>query len=207
MRRPKGQQKNPARGFGAVGLQPFLVFCVFCLFAITLFSPENGFVCSFFSVSLFSPWFLSLFLSHSLSLSLSLSCFFFCFLAFLFIIFFPCFFCCFFLPCFFAFVCFTEKVFERLFFINYFCFLGFPVLFCLSNPFFFICVFFVLSVVFLVNINVFQFSKKTISKTLSFVSRIVQSYRFCKGPIWGQIWVMFEKHCKNRHFSTGLRAL
>ena len=29
MRRQKGQQKNPARGLGAVGLQPFLVFCVF----------------------------------------------------------------------------------------------------------------------------------------------------------------------------------
>ena len=184
MRRPKGQQqKNPARGFGAVGLQPFLVSRVFCLFTITLFPLKTG---SFvhFSVSPFlSPWLLSFFLFHSLSLSLYLvSCF--CFLVFLFIIFFPCFVCCSFLPCFFAFVsrskylkgCFSSII--SVFWVFLFCFVfQIPFFLFLFLSFFQLC---------FGQHKCFQFSKKTISKTLSFVSRIVQSYRFLKGRFGGK---------------------
>ena len=111
------------------------------------------FFCSFFSVSL-SFSLASFIFPFSLSLSIYLvSCFLF--------------------PCFLV-----SSIISVFCFINYFCFLGFPVLFCLSNPFFFSFVYFVLSVVCFGQHKCFQFSKKTISKTPSFVLRIVQSYRF-----------------------------
>ena len=96
-----------------------------------------------FSVPPFlSPWLLSPLLFHSLSLSLS--CFlFFSFLPFLFFLSFLVFLCSF-LPCFFTFVS-RKKIsnitFERLLFIKYFCFRGFPLLLCLSNPFSYFCFF------------------------------------------------------------------
>ena len=149
-----------------------------------------------------SPWFLSLFLFHSLSL---LFLVFFClFLAFLLIS--PSlFFCCSFLPCFFAFV--SRKILhlKGLFSSIIFVFWGFLFCFAFQIPFLNF-VFVVLSVVCFGQHKCSHFSKKNISKTLGFVLRIVQSYRFVKGRFWGQIRLMFEKHCKNRHFNTRLRA-
>ena len=205
MRRPKGQQKNPARGFGVVGLQPFLVFCVFCLFTITLFSPENGFFCSFLSVSL-SFSLASFSFPFSLSLSLSLvSCFLFpCFLVYYssFLVFFVVISCLVSLRLFHG-----KSIWKASFHQSFSVFWVFLFCFVFQILFFFLFLFLSFFQLCFGQHKCFQFSKKTISKTLSFVSRIVQSYRFFKGPIWGQIWVMFEKHCKNRHFSTGLRAL
>ena len=152
MRRPKGQeQKNNARVFGAVGLQPFLVFCVFVFLQKHCLSPEHGLFCSFPNVSLFSL------ASFNSPFSLSVSLFFVsCFFV-------PSLLSCFFvLPCFLLFFlalflcfCFTKKEqhqilhFKGLFiFINHFCFLGFPVLSCLSNPLFCFCFFCSFSCVF-----------------------------------------------------------
>ena len=154
--------------FGVVGLQPFLVFCVFCLFTNTVFPLKTGYFVHFSVSPFLSPWFLSLLLFHSLSLSF-LFFVFFSFLAFLF--FCPSlFFCCYFLPCFFAFFCFTKKTtsnitFERFLFINYFCFWGGGVLFCFvfQIPFLIFCLF-VLSVVCFVNINVFIFQRRPFLK-------------------------------------------
>ena len=206
MRRPKGQeQKSLHVCFGAVGLQPFLVFCVFCLFyKNTVVSPWKR-VILFISQCLpfTSPFSLSVTLSFfTLSLSLSLSCFLFffpsllsCFLSFLvFLLLFLALFLCF---------CFTKnnikyyiwKVsFHYLFSVFCFFFLGGGVLFCfvLQIPFLIFCLF-VLSVVCFCQHKCFHFSKKTISKTPSFVLRIVQSYRLFKGRFWGKIWLMFEK--------------
>ena len=133
MKRPKGQQKNPARVFWACWPSTLLSILCFLFFTKHCFSPENGLFCSFLSVSLSFSLVLSLFLFHSLSLSI---------LFLVFFLFFPCFlvdfllvFLLFCLPCFFVFVSRQNFTFERFFFINYFCFLGFPVLFCLSKPF------------------------------------------------------------------------
>ena len=189
--------------FGAVGLQPFLVFCVFCLLQKHCFSPGNRLFCSFLSVSL-SFSLASFTFPFSLSVSL-VSCFF---------LFIPCFlvdfsflvFLLFFLALFLC-VCFTKKDYIwKASFHQLFLFFGFSCFVLSFKSLFSYFVSFVLSVVCFGQHKCFQFSKKTITKTLSFVSHILQSYRFFKGPIWGQIWVMFEKHCKNRHFSTGLRA-
>ena len=158
--------------FWAVGLQPFLVFCVFWSFyKNTVFPLKTGcFV--HFSVSPLLG--LGFFHFSFFTLCLSLPCF-------LLFVFLPCylvyfvsslFFCCSFLSCFFAFVSRKKTTsnitFERFLFINYFCFGG-GVLFCF----------------------VFQ----------------IPVIIFVKGRFWGQIWLMFEKHCKNRHFSTRSRAL
>ena len=152
--------------FGAVGLQPFLVFCVFVSLQKHSSSPENGLFCSFLSASL--SFSLASFTSpFSLSVSLSLS------LYFLFLVFF-------FLPCFLVFVlpcylllflalflcfCFTKKTtsnitFERFLFINCFLFLGgFLFCFVLQIPVLcFVCLFFQLCV--FVNINVFIFQRR-----------------------------------------------
>ena len=57
----------------------------------------------------------------------------------------------------------SNITFERFLFINYFCFLGFPVLSCLSNPFSYFCFsFFQLCV--LVNTNVFIFQRRPFLK-------------------------------------------
>ena len=54
--------------FGAVGLQPFLVFCVFLVFLQKhCFPTDNGLFCSFLNVPLSFSLVLSLFLFHSLS--------------------------------------------------------------------------------------------------------------------------------------------
>ena len=119
--------------FGVVGLQPFLVFCVFCLLQKHCFPLKTDYFVHFSVSPFLSPWLLSLFLFHSLSLSILFLDFF---------LFLPCFFVDFFLVFLFFFfalflcVCFTKKYYIlKVFFINYFCFLGYPVLFCLSNPF------------------------------------------------------------------------
>ena len=153
------------------------------------FSPENGLFCSFLSASLFfsSVSFTSPF-SFSVSLSLSLSFLFFVFFPSLFSCFFvlPCF-CCYCLPCFFAFV--SRKTQHQILhlkgFFSFFLFFlgggGAGVLFCFVLQILFYFWFFVLSVVCFCQHKCFHFSKKTISKTPSFVLCIVQSYRFFKG--------------------------
>ena len=178
MRRPKGQQKNPASGLGAVGLQPFLVFCVFCLFTITLFSPENGFFCSFFSVSL-SFSLASFIFPFSLSLSLFLylvSCFLFpCFLVCYLL---SLFFCCYFLPCFFAFV--SRKKYLKGFFHQLFLFWGFSCFALSFKSLFFLVLFlsfFQLCV--LVNINVFNSQRRPFLKHQVLFCALCKVIVFC----------------------------
>ena len=206
MKRPKGQQKNSLHVcFGPVGLQPFLVFYVFCLLQKHCFSPENGLFCSFLSVSLSFSLVLSLFLFHSLSLSISFLVFFVFFLAFLlifsflvFLLFFFALFLC---------VCFTTKFYIwKVFFHQLFLFGGgFLFCFVFQNPFLnFVFSFFQLCV--LVNINVFIFQRRPFLKHPVLFCALCKVIIFVKGRFWGQIWLMFEKHCKNEHFSTGLRT-
>ena len=196
-------KKNLHVCFGAVGLQPFLVFCVFCLLQKHCFSPENGLFCSFLSVSLFSPWFF-----HVSFFTLCLSLF--CFLFFLFFSLLSCwlspslFFCCFCLPCFFVFVSRRKLYIWKVSFHQLFLFFLVSC-FVFQNPFLnFVFSFFQLCV--LVNINVFIFQRRPFLKHPVLFCALCKVIIFVKGRFWGQIWLMFEKHCKNKHFSTGLRT-
>ena len=189
---------------GAVGLQPFLVFCVFVFCKNTVFPLETGYFVHFSVSPFLSPWLLSLFLFHSLSL--------------LFLVFFvySLLYCWFLLLCFFVVLSclvslrlFHEKniTFERFLFINYFCFLGVS---CFALPFkslFLILFLSFFQLCVLVNIHVFIFQRRTFLKHSVLFCALCKVIVFVKGRFWGQIRLMFEKHCKNRHFSTRLRAL
>ena len=187
------------------GCWPSTLLSILCFlsFAKTLFFPWKQ-VVLFISQCL--PFFLLGFFHFSF-FTLCLSCFlFFClFLAFLLIS--PSlFFCCSFLPCFLAFVS-RKKLHLKGFFssiISVFgvsCFaLPFKSLFLiLFLSFFQLCV--------LVNINVFIVQRRTFLKHSALFCALRKVTVFAKGRFWGQIRLMFEKHCKNRHLSTGLRAL
>ena len=186
---------NPALHlcFWAVGLQPFLFFGGFWgLLRKTLFFPlKKGYLGSFLSVSL--SFFLVSFTSlchthtHTLSLSLFSSLFFFPLLFFFFLVvlslFLPSlFFCCYFLSCCFVFVSWEEQhqhiTFESFLFIIYVC-LFFCFVFQICS---YLCFFSLFKLCVLVNINVFNFSKETISKTPILVLHIVKGYHFL-GPI------------------------
>ena len=204
MKRPKGQQKNPARVFWACWPSTLLSILCFLSFTKTLFFPWKW-VILFISQCL--PFFLLGFVTFPFSLSVSLylvSCFF-CF-SLLSCWFSPSlFFCCFFLPCFFVFVSRQNFTFEGFFSSLIFVFWGFLFCFVFQNPFLnFVFSFFQLCV--LVNINVFIFQRRPFLKHPVLFCALCKVIIFVKGRFWGQIWLMFEKHCKNEHFSTGLRT-
>ena len=181
--------------FGAVGLQPFLVFCVFVFCKNTVFPLETGYFVHFSVSPFLSPWLLSLFLFHSLSL--------------LFLVFFvySLLYCWFLLLCFFVVLSclvslrlFHEKniTFERFLFINYFCLLGVS---CFALPFkslFLILFLSFFQLCVLVNIHVFIFQRRTFLKHSVLFCALCKVIVFVKGRFWGQIRLMFKKHCKNR---------
>ena len=150
----------------------------------TLFFPlKKGYLGSFLSVSFlclpfvrlaFFHFSLSLSLSISLFLSLFFFLFFFSLLSYLYF-YLPCFLLLF-LFCCFVFVSWEEQLqnitFESLFFTIYFLFFCFVFQICsyLCFSLFNLCV--------MVNINVSNYSKKTISKTPILVLHIVKGYRF-----------------------------
>ena len=204
----------------------FVFLCFFFPFFASrwkdLFHPlKKGILCIIFELSPFS-FVLSLFWppTFSISLSLPLSCYVLSFFLLVFLFCFllvPCF--CLFLSYFFL-LCFcfmkgtTSKYsITKFFFINPFSFLGFSVLFSLSNPFFLIFAFFlILSYVFC-STSMFLVSKTNKSKktTLSFgqeggcnktfflwtcVLQNVKSYRFCLALFWQTFLVDVQKHYK-----------
>ena len=133
--------------FGVVGLQPFLVFCVFCLLQKQCFPLKTDYFVHFSVSPFLSPWLLSLFLFHSLSLSILFLVFFCFFLVFLLICSFLVF-LLFFLPCFIAFVSRKKLLHLKGFFSSTISvFLGILFCFAFQIPFlnfvfyFFSCVF------------------------------------------------------------------
>ena len=151
--------------FWAIGPKPFFYK------KTHWFAPwKKGYSCSFFSLSLSfslasfaSPFSLSLsiylyiFLSLSLSLSISLFLPSFIFHSLFFSL-------LFFLSCLVSLFGFMKEqhqmiTFERFVFINPFCLFGFPVLFCLSVPFSYLCVFPYPKLCVLVNVHVLSFEE------------------------------------------------
>ena len=199
-----------------------VLFCYLFVFVSlweeNLFSPKQSNCYLFFSHPFFLPSFIltpfSLSLSLCLSLSLSLSCdflssflvlFIYCFLLLL------CF--CLLIICLAFLLLFHEKnnikqIIGKLFFINQFCFVWFPVLLCLSNPFLLSLHFPYLKVCFFQHQD-FYLSKKTTNKTPIldevggcnelFLNNLcwqnVKSYCFF-GPILAIIWLMFKSTVK-----------
>ena len=188
------------------------------------FSSRKGHFLFIFSVSL--SFCLSLFwpppFSISLSLSLFCSCPFFFLLVFLF-----CFLLVLVFASFFPFLSSLLLLHERnnikifngnFFFINIFSIFWFPVLFFLSNPLFLSLLFPDFKLCFLFNINVFGFKRNNLTKQSFLVRRGVATKRFffmnlcfakCQKlsffwPFFGNFWLMFKKHYKNRYFSTFL---
>ena len=164
----------------------------------------------------------------SISLPLSLSCSFLSFflLVFLFLLSFGSFF--FSLSFFFCLLwfCFLKtnniKRFNCKVFFHQSCvFCWFPVLISLSNPFFLSLFFPGIHLCFLFHINVFGFKKHKLKNTnfwskgelqqngfflITCVLQNVKSYRFLFAPFLAKFWLMFEKHYKNRYFSTFSKA-
>ena len=201
----RDNKKNPARVFW--GCWPSTLLSILCFLSFTkaLFFPWKR-VILFISQCL--PFFLLGFFTFPFSLSVSLylvSCFF---------LFFPCFLVDFLLPCFFVvFSClvslclFHEKIIHLKGFFSsiIFVFWGFLFCFVFQNPFLNF-VFSIFQLCVLVNINVFIFQRRPFLKHPVLFCALCKVIIFVKGRFWGQIWLMFEKHCKNKHFSTGLRT-
>ena len=175
--------------FWAVGLQPFLSFGGFWgLLRKTLFFPlKKGYLGSFLSVSLLCLPFVRLAFFHfSLSLSLSLYLYLFLSLFFSFLIFSSLLsYLYFYLPCFLLLFlvlllrfCFMRRTTSKYYIWKF----AFHSLFCLFFCFVFqICsylCFSLFNLCVMVNINVSNYSKKTISKTPILVLHIVKGYRF-----------------------------
>ena len=171
-----------------------------------------------FLLSLFWPPLFSISLSLSLSCSILFfpSCLFFCFL------FVPSFSLFLYLSFLFAFVSWKDniKTLNCYFFPEFFSLFLVSCLVFLSNPFFLSLFFPDFKLCFLFNINVFGFKKKQSWKTPIFGQKgglqqngffmnlcfaKCESYCFL-GCHFCQIWFMFNKHCKNRYFSTFLKA-
>ena len=203
MRRAKGEQKKTYTCvLGLLAFNPSYYFVFLVFLQKHCFPMKTGYFVHFSVSPFFSPWFLSLFLFHSLSLSIL---FFFplpCFLAY-------CFFSCFFLVLFLC-VCFTKKksntTFER-FFSSISSVWGFSCFALSFKSLSYFCFFSFFQLRVLVNINVFIFQRRPFLKHPVLFCALCKVVVFVKGRFWGQIWLMFEKHCKNRNFSTGLRAL
>ena len=203
----RDNKKKPARVFWGCWPSTLLSILCFLFFIKTLFFPWKR-VILFISHCL--PFFLLGFFHFSFfTLCLSLSCF-------LFFLFLPCCLVDFFLPCFFVVISclvslrlFHEKNYIwKVFFHQLFLFWGvsFFVLPFKSLLFFFFFFFvFFFSCVFCK--NVFSFQRRPCLKHSALCCALCEVIIFVKGRFLGQIWLMFEKHCKNRHFSTGLRAL
>ena len=169
--------------FWAVGLQPFLFFGVFL--EKHCFSPWKRVIWVHFSVSPFCvslSFFLVFFTSlcHSLSLSLSIflsSLLFFSSLLSCFYFYLPCFIVV--ISCLVASILFmrrtTSTYYIWKFYFHNLCLFIFCFVFQICS---YVCFFSLFKLCVLVNINVFKFSKKTISKTPIFVLHIVKGYRF-----------------------------
>ena len=223
-----------SRGPPHLALNPPYLFGLLCLVVFFGFfqrkqiSPKKG-ISAYISVSPFASPYLFISLPFlTLSLFLCLSCSLFSFLL-------PCFlsillsFASLFLSvCFFAlFLCFCfikrnniKTLNYKVVLINPFCF----GVFCLVLSFqslFLTFFFLVLSRAFLFNINVFMFQKKTTKRTPTFgqegggATKHFLSPVLCKmwkvivffwGPFGGKFWLMFNKHYRNRYFSTCLKA-
>ena len=193
MRRPKGQQKNPARVFWGCWPSTLLsILCFLSFYKHTVFPLKSGYIVHFSVSPFLSPWFVSLFLFHSLSLSLY-HVLVFSFLAFLFV--FPSFFLLFFLALFFAFVSRKKSsniAFERFLFMNYFCFLGFPVLPVFQSLFLFLFILF-FQVCVLVNINVLIFQRRPFLKHPVLFCTLCKVIVFVKGRFFGASLVDVRK--------------
>ena len=185
---PKVSKKPIFTGFSLLGL-PLFLFLFFCLSFFLLF-----FLSSFLSLFLLS--FGSLFFSLSFFLSFSF---------------------------FFAFLSWKEQhqnIKLQVLSLKSFLFFMFPAFFCfkllflsLLFPHFKLC--------FLFNIKVFGFQTKNLkktffgqkggcNKTVFFLSTCVfakcQKLSFFLAIFFGNFWLMFKKHYKNRYFSTFLKA-
>ena len=200
----RDNKKKTARVFWGCWPSTLLsILCFFVFYKNTVFPLKTGYFVHFSVSPFLSPWFLSLFLFHSLSLSIL-------FLVFLFL---PCFLVDFFLPCFFVVLSclvslrlFHEKKHLKGFFSSIISvFLGFLFCFAFQIPSLFFFFVFFFSSVFCK--NVFNFQRRPFLKHSALFCALCKVIIFVKGRFLGQIWLMFEKHCKNRHFSTGLRAL
>ena len=180
------------------------IFSVFLSFSLGLFGPPSFSVSFSLSLSFllfFLYSFLSLFLLSFGSLFWSLSLFFFLL--------------------WFSFMKGTTSKYSiaSFFFINIFSFFIFLPFF-VSSSFFLSLLFPDFKLCFLFNIKVFDFQTNNLKKTHFLVKRGVATKRFffinlCFGkcqklsffwPFFGNFWLMFKKHYKNRYFSTFLKA-
>ena len=224
----KGQVRWP-EGPPHLALNPPYLFLLFFLLSFGFlykkpcFPPRKGPFLLIFSVSL--SFSLSLFWPPSFSVSLSLSLSFLRFFLYSFLSLFFAFFwflvlvsVCIFLS---SLRFFHErnniKIFNCKFFLHqYFLFFGFQSFFCFKFLFSYLCYFLISSYVFCSTSRFFGFNtnnlkteflvNKGVATKRCFLSTCVlqnvKSYRFVFGHFFGNFWLMFKKHYKNRYFST-----
>ena len=231
----KGQVRWP-EGPPHLALNPpyccFLFFFVLSFLCFLIqkkpcFPLEKGIFCLFLSVALCLslaffglPLFQFLFLCLSLVLVIFPSFLSFFFAFFWFLVFVS------FFPFIFSLLLFHERNNIKIlncnsFLHQYFLFFWFPVLFFVSTPFFLSLLFpdsklcFSSTSMFLVSKNQVEKKQQFLVKRgvatdvlflLTCVLQNVKSYRFFLPLIFGQFWLMFKKHYKNRYFSTFLKA-
>ena len=191
----RDNKKSPARVFWGCWPSTLLgILCSLSFYKNAVFPWKR--VILFISQCL--PFFLLGFFHFSFftfCLSLSCFCFFPSLLSCLFLL--PCFFVV--LSCFVSLRLFHEKktsniTFERILFINYFCFSGFPVLFCHSNPFCHLF-FFVISVVCFGQHKCFLFQRRRFLKH-SFCFAHCAKLSFLLRAVFGSKFGWCSKHCK-----------